>query len=190
MATYDQPGTKYDLEKLYQSSEESLHDFIRLFSKTRNSIPNITNAEAIAAFTKGLWHEQLRGKLYHKRPTTIGELIQTANGYTNAEEAERAARSTHHQCRDDDRHEDRHYDDRDRYHDDQDSHNDHSCHKDDHEPWHDGRSDSSRGRQGHRRWPDNSINTINARAKHTYDANLGKLLDSPCPIHKDAKHTM
>ena len=66
MATCEQPGTKYDLEKLHQSSRESLHDFIKCFSEPRNSIPNITNAEAIAAFTKGLRHEQLRGKLYHK----------------------------------------------------------------------------------------------------------------------------
>ena len=56
MATCEQPGTKYDLEKLHQSFEESLCDFIRLFSETRNFVPNITNAEAITSFTKGLWH--------------------------------------------------------------------------------------------------------------------------------------
>ena len=54
MAMCEQPGTKYDLEKLHQSSGESLRDFIRRFSETRNSVPNITDAEAIAAFTKGL----------------------------------------------------------------------------------------------------------------------------------------
>ena len=87
MAACEQPSTMYDLEKLHQSSGESLRDFIRHFSETRNSIPNITDAEAIAAFTKGLRHEQLCGKLYRKRPTTIGELIQTANGYADTEEA-------------------------------------------------------------------------------------------------------
>jgi hypothetical protein len=54
MATYEQLGTKYDLEKLHLTFRESLHDFIRRFSKTRNSIPNISDGEAIAAFTKGL----------------------------------------------------------------------------------------------------------------------------------------
>ena len=54
MATCEQPGTKYDLEKLHQSSKESLHDFIWRFLETRNYVPNITNAEAIATFTKGL----------------------------------------------------------------------------------------------------------------------------------------
>ena len=73
MATCEQTGTKYDLEKLHQSSEESLRDFIRCFSETRNFVPNITNAEAITAFTKGLRYEQLHGKLYRKGPTTIDE---------------------------------------------------------------------------------------------------------------------
>ena len=63
MAMCEQPSTKYDLEKLHQYSEESLCDFIRHFSETRNSIPNITDTEAITAFTKGLRHEQLHGKL-------------------------------------------------------------------------------------------------------------------------------
>ena len=106
MATYEQPGTKYDLEKLHLSFKESLCDFIRRFSETRNSVPNITDAEAIAAFTKGLQHEQLHGKLYCKRPTTIGELIQTSNGYADAEEAKWAAHSAHHQRRNDDHRED------------------------------------------------------------------------------------
>ena len=95
MATYKQPRTNYDLEKLHQSSGESLCDFIRRFSETRNFVPNITDAEAIATFTKGLRHEQLHNKLYRKRPTTIDELIQMANGYADAKEAERAARSAH-----------------------------------------------------------------------------------------------
>ena len=102
MATCEQPGTKYDLEKLHQSSEESLRDFIRRFSKIRNSIPKITDAEAITTFTEGLRHEQLHGKLYRKRPTTIGKLIQITNGYANTEEAKWVAHSTHHHRRNDD----------------------------------------------------------------------------------------
>ena len=54
MAMCEQPSTKYDLEKLHQISGESLCKFIRRFSETKNSVPNISDAEAIAAFTKGL----------------------------------------------------------------------------------------------------------------------------------------
>jgi len=58
MATCQQPGTKYDLEKLHQTSGVPLHGFIWRFSETRNSIPNISDSEAISTFTKGLlYHE-------------------------------------------------------------------------------------------------------------------------------------
>jgi hypothetical protein len=87
-ATCEQLATKYDLEKVYQTPGDLLRDFIRHFSETRNSIPNVTDAEAITAFTKGLRHEQLRAKLFRKRPGTIAELISMSNGYTDAEEAE------------------------------------------------------------------------------------------------------
>jgi hypothetical protein len=59
------------------------------------SIPNVTDAEAIAAFTKGLCHEQLHTKLFHKRPSSITELIHVANGYVDVEEAECVARPSH-----------------------------------------------------------------------------------------------
>lgn len=58
MAKCEQPSTKYDLEKHHQTFGEPLGSFIRCFSEPRNSIPNITNSEAIATFTKGfLYHE-------------------------------------------------------------------------------------------------------------------------------------
>jgi hypothetical protein len=76
MAVCEHPGTKYDLEMLHQTSREPLCSFIRHFSETRNFIPNISDSEAIVAFTNGLlYHEQLYGKLYCKRTTTIGELL-------------------------------------------------------------------------------------------------------------------
>jgi hypothetical protein len=57
MATCEQLDTKYNLEKLHQTSRESLCDFIRCFSKMRNYVPNISDAKAITAFTKGLQDE-------------------------------------------------------------------------------------------------------------------------------------
>ena len=51
MATCEQPGTKFDLEKLHQYPGESLRDFIRRFSETRNPVPNISDAEAISGTT-------------------------------------------------------------------------------------------------------------------------------------------
>ena len=68
MAMCQQPGMKYDLEKLHQTSGEPLRSYIRHFLETRNTIPNIGDSEAISAFTRGLHHHQeLCSKLYRKR---------------------------------------------------------------------------------------------------------------------------
>ena len=58
MATCQQPSTKYDQEKLHQTSGEPLRTFIKCFSETRNSILNISDSEAISEFTRELhYHE-------------------------------------------------------------------------------------------------------------------------------------
>ena len=138
--------------------------------ETRNSVPNITDTEAITAFSKGLRHEQLHGKLYRNRPTTISELIQTANGYTDAKEAERATRSTHRktdaatimiaavmvmtivmtEIA------------------------------------------IQRAREAEKAAIADLIppSTQSTLMSLTYDMDFGKLLDDSCPLHKDAKHTM
>jgi hypothetical protein len=72
MATCQQPGNTYDLEKVRDSPNEPLRDYIRRFSETRISIPNINSDEAISAFIRGLrHHDALRTKLLHKRPDSV-----------------------------------------------------------------------------------------------------------------------
>jgi len=87
MATCTRLGTKYDLNRIYQKSSERLHSYIRRFSKMRNSIPNITKAEVITAFIRGLHHRDLRSKFNLKPPTRIGEMTTTANQYIDTKEA-------------------------------------------------------------------------------------------------------
>ena len=88
MATCTRPSTKHDLNCIYQKPSELLRSYIRCFSEMRISIPNITEAEVITAFIRGLHHHELRSKFNHKPPTGIGEMITTANQYADAEEAE------------------------------------------------------------------------------------------------------
>ena len=83
-----QPGTKHDLNRINQKPSELLRSYIRRFSEMRNSIPNITEAEVITAFVRGLHHRELRSKFNRKPPTSISEMITTANRYADAEEAE------------------------------------------------------------------------------------------------------
>jgi hypothetical protein len=52
MATCQQPGNKYDLEKVRDYPNEPLRDYILCFSKTWISIPNINNDEAISTFIR------------------------------------------------------------------------------------------------------------------------------------------
>jgi len=54
IATCEQPGNKYDLERIRDYRNEPLRDSIRRFSDMRLKIPKISHDEAISAFIKGL----------------------------------------------------------------------------------------------------------------------------------------
>ena len=69
--TFERPGTQYDLYNVIQKSGESLRDYIRRFSEQRNKISDITDNVIIAAFTKGILHEDLVGKFGRKPPKTV-----------------------------------------------------------------------------------------------------------------------
>ena len=79
MATCTRLGTKHALSRINQKPSELLRSYIRCFSEMRNSIPNITEAEVITAFIRGLHHRELRSKFNQKPPTGIGKMITTTN---------------------------------------------------------------------------------------------------------------
>jgi hypothetical protein len=56
MATCQQRGTKYNLKRIRDSANKPLCNYICRFSETQISIPNISDGEAINAFTDGLRH--------------------------------------------------------------------------------------------------------------------------------------
>ena len=183
MATCTRSGTKHDLNHIYQKSSELLRSYIRCFSEMRNSFPNITEAEVITAFVQGLHHRDLRSKFNRKPPKGIGEMITTADQYADAEEAEvrfnedtGTNRSPHrYDDQIDDRwHNDRRYDDR-------------SFHRDSGRDWTEGLKPG----QNRRRRPDHFVANVNEpRAKRNYDEQYKKILDGPCPLHKNIKHKM
>ena len=79
MAMCTRSGTKHDLNRINQKPFELLRSYIRRFSEMRNSIPNITEAEVITAFIKGLHHRELRSKFNRKPPIGISDMITTTN---------------------------------------------------------------------------------------------------------------
>nr|AAS07074.1 putative retrotransposon gag protein [Oryza sativa Japonica Group] len=85
--TFERPGTQFDLYNVVQKSEESLRDYIRRFSEQRNKISDITDDVIIAAFTKGIRHEDLVGKFGRKPPKMVKQMFEKANEYAKAEDA-------------------------------------------------------------------------------------------------------
>ena len=57
--TYTQLGTSWDLRNYRQRSNETLREYIQNFSKKRNELPNITDANVINAFICGMTYEAL-----------------------------------------------------------------------------------------------------------------------------------
>jgi hypothetical protein len=82
MATCQQPGNKYDLKKVRDYLNEPLRDYVRRFSETRISIPNINSDEAISTFIRGL-----KTKLLRKRPDSIQDLLMVVKKWADADEA-------------------------------------------------------------------------------------------------------
>nr|ABA95029.1 retrotransposon protein, putative, Ty3-gypsy subclass [Oryza sativa Japonica Group] len=92
--TFERPGTQYDLYNVIQKSGESLRDYIRRFSEQRNKISDITDDVIIAAFTKGIRHEELVGKFGRKPPRTVKLMFEKANEYAKAEDAVTASKQS------------------------------------------------------------------------------------------------
>jgi hypothetical protein len=89
MAPCQQPDNKYDLEKVRDYPNEPLRDYIRLFSETQISIPNINNNEAISTCIRDLrHHDALRTKLLRKRPDLVQDLLMVVKKWADADEAD------------------------------------------------------------------------------------------------------
>jgi len=75
MATSERLATRHDLERIYQKAGELLRSYVRRFLEIRNRIPNISQAEVISAFVRGLYqHDELHSMFNRKPPWTIGEM--------------------------------------------------------------------------------------------------------------------
>ena len=93
ITTCEQPGNKYDLERIRDHKNETLRDYIRCFSDMCLKIPKISHDVAVSSFIKGLrFHKALRSKLLRKMPTTVAELLATAKNYADADDAEKLIR--------------------------------------------------------------------------------------------------
>jgi hypothetical protein len=90
IATCEQPGNKYDLQRIRDARDEPLREYIRCFSDMRIRIPRITDNEAIEAFINGLCHHNdLKDKLLRKWPIMVVDLLTTAKKYADVDDAKK-----------------------------------------------------------------------------------------------------
>jgi hypothetical protein len=85
--TYMLPDNSWDLRSCKQKPDESLHDYIRCFSKQRTELPNITDSDVIMAFLSGTTSKELVRELGRNTPITANELMDIVTNYATGEEA-------------------------------------------------------------------------------------------------------
>ena len=61
--TYKRPGNPWDLKNYCQKADETLHWYIRCFSRQCNELPNVTDVDMIGAFLSRTTCESLVHKL-------------------------------------------------------------------------------------------------------------------------------
>ena len=71
-------GTRSDLLAVRQHKGETLRQYIQSFSQVRNTIPRISPAAIIMAFSEGVTNKQLVGKLETHNVETVSELFALA----------------------------------------------------------------------------------------------------------------
>jgi hypothetical protein len=193
IATCEQPGNKYDLQRIRDARDEPLRDYIRRFSDMRIRIPRITDNEAIEAFITDLrYHNDLRDKLLRKRPITVVDLLTTNKKYVDADDAKKLLNEgtgkAPYSPRHDDYRDNHHYNDfrgrsdiRDHCNDNHDRRNNRNQHRD--------RRDNFKGK--HARDDDGEVNAVKKFGGHrNYEEDYAKALKGPCPAHPKSNHTL
>jgi hypothetical protein len=85
--TYTRPRNPWDLRNYRQKLGETLCEYIWLFSKQCNELPNVTDADVIGAFMSGTTYESLVHKLGCKGPRTTKELLNITTSHASGKEA-------------------------------------------------------------------------------------------------------
>jgi hypothetical protein len=92
--TYMRPGKQWELRNCKQQPGESIHEYIRCFSKCCTELPDATDNDAISAFQNGTTCTSLIHRLGRRMPRTTRELLDIASNHADGEEAVVATLST------------------------------------------------------------------------------------------------
>jgi hypothetical protein len=87
-------GKQWELCNCKQQPRESLHEYIRRFSKRYTELPVATDNDAISSFQNGTTCTSLIHQLGRRMPRTTWELLDIASNHADGEEAVAAALNT------------------------------------------------------------------------------------------------
>lgn len=86
-STCRRPVSLEGLRACRQKSRESIREYIQRWNIIRNSAEQVSDERAIDAFVDGLRRQDLIEVIGRLEPTTIGQLMDTANRWANGEDA-------------------------------------------------------------------------------------------------------
>ena len=80
------PGNSWDLRGCRHKPNESLHNYIRRFSKRCTELPNVADSEIISAFLQGTTCRDLVHELGRSPPTSVNGLFDVTTNFASGEE--------------------------------------------------------------------------------------------------------
>jgi hypothetical protein len=86
-STYKRPASLEEVKECVQRKGEALRSYIQRWSVIKNSAEDISEERAIDAFSAGLRRSDLMEEIGRTRPTTVAELMEEANKFTDGDDA-------------------------------------------------------------------------------------------------------
>jgi hypothetical protein len=86
-STYKRPASLEEVKACVQRKGETLRSYIQRWSVIKNSAEDVSDKRAIDAFSEGLRRTDLVEEIGRTRPTTVTELMEQANKFTDGEDA-------------------------------------------------------------------------------------------------------
>jgi hypothetical protein len=86
-STYKRPASLEEVKSCMQRKDEPLHSYIQRWSIIKKSAEDVSDEQAVDAFSTGLRRSDLVEELGRSRPKTVSKLIEIASKFTDGEDA-------------------------------------------------------------------------------------------------------
>jgi hypothetical protein len=86
-STYKRPGSLEEIKSCIQRKDETLRSYIQRWSIIKNSAEDVSDEQAVYAFSASLRRSDLVEELRRTKPRTVLELMEVANRFADGEDA-------------------------------------------------------------------------------------------------------